>query len=158
MHAEKNLPLAKKLPHYSFHARSHTAGTSSEKGNLGVLVDGTLNTNLPWRQSNTIWTCSWASSSVWPCLRRGLDEMTYRGPCQPQPFCGSVISVLVSCTIQSWLCEGKWKIQTCAFKYTNSLIFHVAFYSSIIIYEIRKTTCSLNVLETKLSKWKCSIW
>lgn len=118
-----------------------------------------LNTNLPCRQPNAIWTCSWASSSVCPCLSRHLDEVAYGGPCRPQPFCGSVISTLVSCTIQSWLYEGKWKIQTCASKYANSLIFHMAFYSRvvcysyicIIIYKIIKITCSFNVLKTKLS-------
>ena len=38
-----------------------------------------------------IWTKSWAMGSAWPLLSRGLDQMTYRGPCQPKLLCSYVI-------------------------------------------------------------------
>ena len=47
---------------------------------------------LPWGYSKAIWIRSWATGSRWPCLSRRLDQMTSRGPRQPQPFCDSVLT------------------------------------------------------------------
>ena len=49
----------------------------------------------PWRYSKATWTWSRATGSRWPCLSRGVGQMTSRCPCQPQPFCDSLILYLL---------------------------------------------------------------
>lgn len=41
-----------------------------------------------WKYSKARATGSWAASSRLSCLSRGLDQITSRGPCHPQSFCG----------------------------------------------------------------------
>ena len=57
----------------------------------GPGCPGRLCSVLLWRYSNPAWTWSCAACSGWPCLGRGLDWMTHRGPFQPLPYFDSVI-------------------------------------------------------------------
>lgn len=38
-----------------------------------------------------VWTWNWATGSEWSCLSRGLGQVTFRVPCQPQPVCDAEI-------------------------------------------------------------------
>jgi len=58
---------------------------------------GRLWSLLLWRYSRPAWTRSCAACSRWPCFSRGLDWVTHRGPCEPLPFCHSVILFSQQC-------------------------------------------------------------
>ena len=61
--------------------------------NTGTGCPKRLWSLCPWRYPKDAWTQSWATGSRWPCWSRELDQMTFRGSCQPQPFCDPVIPV-----------------------------------------------------------------
>lgn len=41
---------------------------------------------IPFLSLKVAWTRSWATSYWWPCLSRGLDQMTSGGPFQHKSF------------------------------------------------------------------------
>ena len=57
--------------------------------NTGTVFPEKLWSLHPWRYSKAAWRRSWATDSMWPCWSRGLDRITFRGACQPQPVCDS---------------------------------------------------------------------
>lgn len=40
----------------------------------------------PWEHSEATWTWCWVTGSRWPCLSRGLGQVTPTGAFQPQLF------------------------------------------------------------------------
>lgn len=51
----------------------------------------------PQRCSKALWTRPWAAGCKLSCLSRGLDQMTFRDPCQPHPICVFLIVKILLC-------------------------------------------------------------
>ena len=80
--------------------------------NTGTSCPERLWSLCPWRNSKSIWTWSWETSSSWPCLNTGMDQVTSRCLSQPQPFGDSVkyshvhvMAVDPFCCVSSTACE-----------------------------------------------------
>lgn len=67
-------------------------GTEHRHSPSTAVTDSTLPS---WRFSEAVWPWSQTTCSGWPCLSRGLDQMASGVTLQPQPFCNSVIPLLL---------------------------------------------------------------
>ena len=106
---EKNLRIKEVPSEYEeefLHSEGDGALEQAAQGGCGVYFSGDIQ-DPPWTRSST-------ACCRWPCLGRGLDWVTHRGPFQPLPLCDSVTVWLVSVIyyiLDTYTRDKGWKNQ-----------------------------------------------